>query len=157
MALVSIILNSFCAKNAAGTLPWAVASDIRARLVMSNTTCGNQNDGIVHLSDYTTIDKADATSYADVALTSEAVVKSDTNNRAECNAADVVFSGLGGDATRDYVGALLYSYVDGTNANDLPVAFVKFTSTIPKQATKVTLPFAAIDGILRLTVQADNP
>jgi hypothetical protein len=153
--MCSIVLNSFAALNAAGALPWATASDIRARLVMSNTTCDTENDGIVNLDDYTTIDPADATGYADVALTSEAVVKSDTDNRAELNCADVVVSGLGGDATRDYVGALLYAYVDGTNGNDIGVAFIEFTAPIPKEATKVTLPLAAIDGVLRLSVQAD--
>lgn len=123
--------------------------DIRARLVMTNTTCDTEIDAINNLSNYTTIDPADATSYADVALGSEAVNTDDTNNRAEFDAADISFTGLGGNATRAYQGVLLYKYVDGTNANDIPVAYIDFTSTIPATATQVNVPWNA-EGILQL-------
>ena len=116
-------------------------SDIRARLVMLNTTCDTEVDAINNLSNYTTIDPSDATGYADVALTTETVAADDTNNRANFyTAADIVFAGLSGDATRNYQGVLLYKYVDGTNANDIPLAFVEFSSAVPKEATQVTVP-----------------
>ena len=57
------------------------ADDIRARLCMTNTTCDTEIDAINDLADYTTIDPADATGYADVALASEAVTADDTNDR----------------------------------------------------------------------------
>lgn len=123
--------------------------DIRARLVMTNTTCDTEVDAINTLSNYTTIDPANATGYADVALTSEAVNTDDTNNRAEFDAADISFTGLGGDASRAYQGVLIYKYVDGTNANDIPVCYVDFSSTIPATATQVNVTWNA-EGILQL-------
>jgi len=122
--------------------------DIRARLVMTNTTCDTEVDAINTLSNYTTIDPSNATGYADVQLTESAAVD-DANNRAEFDATDISFSGLGGDASRAYQGVLLYKYVDGTNANDIPVAFVEFTSTIPATATQVNVPWNA-EGILQI-------
>jgi hypothetical protein len=123
--------------------------DIRARLVMTNTTCDTEVDAINHLSDYTTIDPCNATGYADVALSSKVVNADDTNNRAEFDAADISFTGLGGNASRQYQGVLLYKRVDGTNANDLPVAYIDFTSTLPATATQVNVPWDA-EGILQL-------
>lgn len=125
------------------------SDDIRARLCMTNTTCDTEVDAITNLSDYTLIDVADATGYADVALTSEAVAADDANNRAEFDAADISFTGLSGDATRAYQGVLLYKYVDGTNANDIPLCFIDFTADIPATATQVDIPWDA-QGILQL-------
>lgn len=127
--------------------------DIRARLCMTNTTCDTEIDAINDLADYTTIDVCDSTGYADVALTSEAVAADDTNDRAEFDAADVSFTGLGGDATRAIQGVLLYKYVDGTNANDLPLCFIDFASDIPTTATQVDIPWDA-QGILQLAKSA---
>lgn len=147
--MASIVTNEFKRASAAGEIDWDTA-DIRARLVMSNTTCDTENDGIVELADYTTIDPSDATGYADVALANQVVNKDDANDRAECDADNVVFTGLGGDASRNYVGVLLYVYVDGTNANDKALAYVEFSSPIPAAATQVTVPWDA-QGILQLT------
>jgi hypothetical protein len=123
--------------------------DIRARLVMTNTTCDTEVDAINDLADYSAIDVADATGYADVALDSEAVAADDGNNRAEFDATDISFTGLSGDATRNYQGVLLYKYVDGTNANDLPVAYIDFATPIPSTATQVNVPWDS-EGILQL-------
>lgn len=124
--------------------------DIRARLVMTNTTCDTEIDAINTLSNYTTIDPADATGYADIALTGEVVNTDDTNDRAEFDdTGNLSFTGLGGDATRAYQGVLLYKYVDGTNANDIPVCYVDFTATIPATATQVDVTWNA-EGILQL-------
>lgn len=149
--MASKIPNSFLGNLATGTVPWAVATDIRARLVMTNTTVDTEIDAITDLADYTTIDPGDATGYADVALTSEAVNVDDANDRAELDAADVSFAGLSGDATRDYQGVLLYDYVDGTNANDIPVAFIEPSNQpLAKEATQVDFPWDA-EGILQLS------
>lgn len=124
------------------------AADIRARLVMTNSTCDTENDGKVYLVDITTIDASDATGYADIDMDGLAVNKDDANDRAEFDANDLVFSGLSGDATRAYLGVLLYVYVDGTDANDKLLAFIEFTSTVPAAATQVTVPWD-LQGILQ--------
>jgi len=145
--MASAVPNSAKTRLMNGGLNLA-SDDIRARLVMTNTTCDTEVDAINDLADYTTIDVADATSYADVELT-ESVAVDEVNNRAEFDATDISFSGLGGDATRAYQGVLLYKYVDGTDANDLPVAFIEFTATIPATATQVNVQWNA-EGILQL-------
>lgn len=144
--MASAIPNSFLAELLKAYL--VTGADVRARLCMTNTTCDTEVDGIVNLSDYTTIDPADATGYADVALTGEAAAADDANNRGEFDANDISFTGLGGDATRDYQGVLIYKYVDGTNANDIVGFFVDFTADIPSTATQVDVPWNA-EGILQ--------
>lgn len=138
--MASAIPNSALANLINGTIDLN-SHDIRARLCMTNTTCDTEVDAIADLADYTTIDPSDATGYADVALDTETVTANDANNRADFDtAADIVFTGLGGDATRDYQGILLYKYVDGTNANDLPLCFIDFTTDVLKTSTQVTVP-----------------
>jgi len=138
--MASKIPNSALANLINGTIDLNT-SDIRARLVMTNTTCDTEIDAIDNLSDYTTIDIGDATGYADVALDTETVTANDTDNRGDFDTnANIVFSGLSGDATRDYQGVLLYKYVDGTDANDIPFQYVDFTSVVAKEATQVTVP-----------------
>ena len=145
--MASIIYNEALRAIAAGEYDLN-AADIRARLCMTNTTCDTDNDGVVELADFSAIDVCDATGYADIDMASLAVNKDDTNDRAEFDAADLVFSGLSGDATRDAQGVLLYIYVDGTNANDLAVAFIDFTADITSAATQVTVPWDA-EGIIQ--------
>lgn len=146
--MASAIPNSAKANLINGTIDLNT-DDIRARLCMTNTTCDTEVDAINDLADYTLIDVCDASGYADVALGSEAVNVDDTNDRAEFDATDLSFTGLGGDASRDIQGVLLYKYVDGTNANDLPIAFIDFTSDIPATATQIDVPWDA-EGILQL-------
>lgn len=122
--------------------------DIRARLVMANTTCDTQVDAINDLADYTTIDPCDSTGYADIALT-ESVAVDDTNDRAEFDATDISFTGLGGDASRNIVGCLIYKYVDGTNANDIPVCYLEFGTAVNSSATQIDVTWSA-EGVLQL-------
>ena len=138
--MASKIPNSALANIINGTIDLNT-SDIRARLVMTNTTCDTEIDAINNLTNYTTIDVSNATGYADVALDTETVTADDTNNRANFyTATNIVFTGLSGDATRNYQGVLLYKYVAGGDANCLPLAFVEFSVNVPKEATQVTVP-----------------
>lgn len=146
--MASVVTNEFKKRLLAEWI--AGGADVRARLVMTNTTCDTENDGIVNLSDYTTIDPADASGYADQTLSSEQELKSDANDLGYYDAADVVFSSLGGDASRAYQGVLIYEYVDGTNGNDLACFYVDFSATIPATATQVTVPWDSL-GIVQTT------
>lgn len=146
--MASAIPNSAKANLINGTIDLNT-DDIRARLCMTNTTCDTEVDAINDLADYTLIDVCDSAGYADVALSTEAVNVDDTNNRAEFDAVDASFTGLGGDASRAIQGVLIYKYVDGTNANDLPIAFIDFASDIPATATQIDIPWDA-EGILQL-------
>ena len=123
--------------------------DIRAALLMLNTTADTEIDAITFVDQYTTLDECDATGYARVALASEAVVADDANDRAEFDAADASFTGMSGDATRDIQGVLIYKHVTN-DANSIPIAFIDFSADIPKTATQVDIPWDA-QGILQLT------
>ena len=148
--MASAIPNSAKANLINGTIDLN-SHDIRARLCMTNTTCDTEIDAINTLSNYTTIDKSDDSTYADVQLSGETVTANDTDNRGDFDtSSDIVFTSLTGDATRDYQGILLYKYVDGTDANDIPLAFVDFTSDIPKEATQVTVP-SSTTNLLQVT------
>ena len=145
--MASAIPNSAKANLMNGTIDLDT-NTIKARLVMSNTTCDTEVDGITHLSNYTNIDPSDATGYADVTLT-VTVAAVDASDWAKFDANDISFTGLSGNATRDYQGILIYKYVDGTNANDIPVCFVDFGGNIAKTATQVDVTFDAA-GIMKL-------
>ena len=148
--MASAIPNSFKANIANGTINLdSGGGDIRCRLCMTNTTCDTEVDAINNVDDYTTIDVCDATGYADVALASEAVTADDANDRAEFDATDSSFAGLGGDATRDAQGVLIYNFVTNDAASH-PIAFIDFTADIPSTATQVDVPWNA-EGILQLS------
>jgi hypothetical protein len=145
--MASNMPNSALANLISGTIDLDT-DDIRVALLMTNTTADTEVDAIADLADYSTLDECDSTGYARVALTGEAVAADDANDRAEFDANDASFTSLGGDATRAIQGALVYKHVDGTDANDLPICFVDFTSDIPTTATQIDIPWNA-EGILQ--------
>jgi hypothetical protein len=145
--MASAVPNSFKTKLLADML---AATDIRARLVMTNTTCDTEVDAIANLSDYTTIDPCDDTGYSDATLAGESTNEDDTNDLGYYDGTDLVFSGLNGDASRQAQGVLLYEYVDGTDANDIPIVYINFTDPIPATATQITVPWAS-GGIIQAT------
>jgi hypothetical protein len=145
--MASVVYNEFKRASAAAEIDLN-ADDIRCALLMSNTTADTENDAKVFVADLTTLDECNATGYARVALTGEAVNKDDGNDRAEFDANDVSFAGLGGDASRTYVGVLLYKHVTN-DADSRLIAYVEFTAPLPLQATQVDIPWDA-QGILQL-------
>jgi hypothetical protein len=146
--MASIVLNEFKRASVAGEIDLN-ADDIRVRLVMSNTTCDTENDGVVTLANYTAIDPCDGANYVDKALAGEAVNKDDVNDRAEFDATDVTWTALG-VGTRTTVGVLVYKYVGGSNATDLGIAFIEFASPVTHDGTDFTIQWNA-EGILQLT------
>lgn len=124
------------------------SDDVRAVLCMTNTTADTEIDADT-VSALSTLDESDATGYARITMAGEAVSTDDVNDRGEFDANDLVFSGMSGDATRDYQGVLLIKHV--TNDTDsIPIVFVDFTADIAKAATQVTVPWDA-QGILQLS------
>jgi hypothetical protein len=142
-----LVYDEFKRANAAAEIDLN-ADDIRARLVMSNTTCDTENTSITNISDFTTVDKCDSGGYADEALTTEAVNLDDANDRAEFDADDVTWSSLA-TCTRDVPGVLIYKYVDGTDANDIPIAYLGFASAKTPDGSDFTIQWDA-QGILQL-------
>jgi hypothetical protein len=137
--MASVVYNEF---KRAMLAAWLADADVRIRLVMSNTTCGTENDGIVNIADFTTVDVCDGTNYVDKTLASETATKDDANDRAEYDAADVTWTALGA-GTRETVGVLLMDYVDGTDGNDKVVQYLEFASPVTHDGTDFTISWNA--------------
>lgn len=145
--MASIVYNEFKRANAAGEIDLD-ADDIRVALMMTNFN-PTENDGIVNVANLIGLDRADASGYADVALTGEAVNKDDANDRAEFDANDVSFAGLGGNATRDYDGLLVYKFVTN-DADSIVIAYIEFAAPVSGTVTQLDVTFNA-EGILQLS------
>lgn len=144
--MASVIYNKALANMLSDYL--VSGKDVRAILVMTNTTCDTENDAIDFVANFTTLDEGDGTGDTTrIALTSEAAAEDDTNDRGEFDAADLSFTGLAGDATRAYQGVLLYEHVTN-DADSKVVAFIDFASDIASTATQVDVPWDA-EGILQ--------
>jgi len=78
----------------------------------------------------------------------EAVNLDDGNDRAEFDADAVTWTALG-VGTRTTAGVLVYKYVDGTDANDLPIAYVEFASPVTHDGTDFIIQWSA-EGILQI-------
>jgi hypothetical protein len=121
--------------------------NLDCNLVMNTSTCFTQHD-VTAWSGFTTNDESDATGYAAEDVTNPAVTADDTDNEVVWDSDNWVWSGLGGDASRAYMGAVLVKYVDG-GANDLPLYGCDFTSDVPLTATQVTAPSPA-EGFINI-------
>lgn len=124
-------------------------NDIRVMLVKTSYT---EDDAHTFVDDATANDPAShevvATNYVRKALASEAVVVDQPNNRAEFDAADVVWTALGG-ATNDTVkGAVVYKHNAADTAAEL-ICFIDFPSDFATNGSDLTIQFDA-QGILQL-------
>lgn len=112
-------------KLAKGDLDFDTA-DIRAKLCMSNTTADTDQDA-TSLSGISTIDEYDGSGYSEIDLAGASVAADNANNRAEIDYTDSNFGATVAAGTRQWVGVLFYCRVDGTSANDFPVAWHDLT------------------------------
>lgn len=96
--------------------------DIRVMLIMTNTTADTDEDASV-LSDIGTLDEYDGANYVRKALANQVVNEDAANDRAEFDADDFTWTALG-VGTRQAQAMLLYRHVDGTAANDQPIAYI---------------------------------
>lgn len=144
----SVVYNEFKRASANGEIALST-DDIRCALLMNTTTADTENDGITTVNGFTTLGECDSTGYSRQALASEAVNKDDANDRAEFDAVDASFTGLGGDASNDIQGALIYKHVTD-DTDSIPICFVDFTADLPATATQMDVPWNA-EGILQLS------
>lgn len=102
--------------------------DIRAALLMSNTTAGTERDKAT-LSAFTALDECNGAGYARVALTSKTVTKDTVNHRGQIDAADVTFS-LVGASTRQVVAVLIYKHM-GADGVNVPLCYIDNLTGFP--------------------------
>jgi hypothetical protein len=123
--------------------------DVRAALVMSDTTVDTEQDA-ANLAAFTTIDEYDGAGYAEIDLANVAVNQDDPNNRSEIDYDNDNFGTAVAAGTRQAVGVLYYVFVDGTAANDWPVAFIDTVSTGP------TFPFDGNGGQINWNIDVEG-
>jgi hypothetical protein len=100
------------------------SSDIRAMLCMTNTTADTDQDAAT-LSAITTLDEYSGSGYARASLAAQTITRDDANNRAELSATSPIsFGSTVAAAIRSAAGILLYRHIDGTAANDQPIAWI---------------------------------
>lgn len=115
--------------------------DVRALLVMTNTTADTERDKST-LSGFTTLDEFNGSGYSRPDLTMVAPAVNLTTHVAWMDAADFTFGTTVGAGTRSVQAMILYNRVDGTNTNDWPIAFVDTGG----------FPFAPSGGPVNVTV-----
>lgn len=117
---------------AGGNLDLDTPPDLRAALVMSNTTADTEEDKTL-MNAFTTLDECDGSNYSRTALTGDTLTESAANDRSEYDVDDIVFTTLG-NGTRQIVGLLIYLHV--TNDTDsVPIAYIPLTAFDPGGAT----------------------
>lgn len=119
--------------------------DIRALLVMTNTTADTEQDAAT-LAAFTTLDEYDGSGYSRPDLGASTITEDDPNNRSEIDYADFTFGATVAAGTRQAQGMIIYNRVDGTAANDWPVAWVDTGG----------FPFAGNGGAINVTVNAEG-
>lgn len=145
--MASLINNYFKERVAEGTID--LDTDTLKILLVDTTTTVDTDSDAQTLSGYVTLGEFNGANYAvkTISVTSSAV---DTvNNRYELDGADVTYTALG-VGTNSVQGVLLYKHVDGTDANDQPIAFIEFGSNLTPDGSDVTIAWDA-EGILHLT------
>jgi hypothetical protein len=115
--------------------------DIRAALLMTNTSADTDNDAIDFVGDIGTLDECDGANYVRKALASESVNVDDTTDKAYFDATDVTWSSLGA-GTRSNQGVLVFKFV--TNDADSPViAWVEFAAPINGDGNDFTVQWSS--------------
>lgn len=100
--------------------------DIRAKLCMSNTTADTDQDA-TNIAGIGTLDEYDGSGYSEIDFGGLVVNTDNANNRAEIDVNDGSFGSAVAAGARNWVGILYYVRVDGTAANDYPVAWKDLT------------------------------
>lgn len=121
----------------------------KADLLMTNTTCDTENDGIATNNDFTTEDICDGANYVTKTLSTLAVTQVDASDLAKWTADNLTWTALGA-GTRQIQGILIYRNV--TNfADSVPVAFIQFASNKTADGSDFTVAWDSTNGILYLT------
>ena len=118
-------MASFVYTRATGLLnPTVLTGDVRAALLMSNTTADTEPD-TEFISGFTTLDEYDGAAYARVALTTEAFAVDLANDRFEFTSDAFTFAGIG-VGTRQCIALLIYLHVTN-DADSKPLFYIDGT------------------------------
>ena len=118
--MAQVVYQGFYDDLLAGTVASTV--DIRARLVMSDTTIDVDEDA-QNTSDFTDLDECDGVGYAELDIANSTVAYDAATDTVVIDGDDGDFDGGGdivGASSRDVTRVLIERYVDGTDSNDVP-------------------------------------
>lgn len=118
--------------------------DIRAMLVMTNTTADTDQD-VANIADIGTLDEYDGSGYGRATLASETVNEDAANNRAEFDVADFNFGTTVAAGTRQAAGMVIYRHV----TNDADALLLAYIDT-------GGFPVAGGGGAFAVTVNAEG-
>lgn len=118
-------------------------ADLRALLVMSNTTTDTEEDKTT-ISGFTTLDEYNGSAYARKTLGASTVTEDTGNNRSEVDVADFAWSALGA-GTRSAQAMVVFAFVTN-DADSVPIAFIDTGG----------FPFAGNGGDVNVTVNAEG-
>jgi len=116
--------NEFKRAVASGEINLNATDDIRAVLVMTNTTCDTEKDANT-MGGFTTPDYCDGANHDSTnghALAGEVVNEDAGNNRAEFDATDLTISSLGA-GTRQNQALILFKWITNL-ASSMPIAYI---------------------------------
>ena len=100
--------------------------DLRGILCSSNTTADTDQDAAT-IAAIGTLDEYDGSGYTRIDFAGITVTEDDPNNRSEIHVNTGTFGATVAAGTRNIVGLMFYVRVDGTDANDYPVAWKDLT------------------------------
>lgn len=146
------VYNRFKFRSASGLTDWD-SGDPRM-LLLESTAAGAYDPDLNSVADLLAVGSVAemiATNYARVALTGESVTEDDTNNRANLDANDVVFTNLGVPAGTDgsAVAAVVYDEGGGTDATRWLISY--HDAGFPVVTNGQPLTVATPSDVLRLT------
>lgn len=118
--MASVIFQGFYDALAAGDLE--TTPDVRIKLVMPSTTCDVDEDA-VNLADFSAIDEFDGIGYAELNCASVATGYDATDDEWQLDFDDGNFGNPVAPGSDVIQGMLVYLYVDGTDANDVALAY----------------------------------
>jgi hypothetical protein len=121
--------------------------DLRAMLLMSNTTALPDNTVAYDLGDYTTLDECDSTGYSRQVVTGAEAIQNFEDEVCEFFLNDLVFSGMSGDASRNIIGVCVHTH-NAIPGNEVPIWFTEFAVPVTKFVTQLTVEWDAGIGFI---------
>lgn len=119
--MANFIYNEAKRAIAAGEIDFDLPENFRVLLVMDLTTA-NVDDDANFLSNISTLDEYDGAAYIRMAIQGDALTEDVANDRAEYDANDITFSGIGA-GTSTATGMIFYKHVTN-DADSIPIAYI---------------------------------
>lgn len=143
--MANLVYTHALAEHLDGSIDFS-ADDLRALLVMTNTTADTEED-VTTMDGFTTLDEFDGSGYARQTLASVSVTKDTTNNRGELTADNITFGPISA-GTRNIAAVLIFKFVTD-DTDHIPLLYIDTGSGL-------TPPITPTGGPLVIEVNAQG-